>query len=244
MRETVPLAAFADARASLWGVFVGGTEPQLALASLRAGSSLQAQPASLAFESEESEWRIAAGEDTIIFTSEPMGGVSRSADSSLTLCSVRGAVRTIDGAHEIACDGVRCRAAERDFGSLRLIAAWFGEGAAVALLAVRAAGAKGHDAEHVEAALTGARAGPPVFDARLSTTYGRNLAPRRVGIELWLGEREDAELQCRRLAGETEPSAGALGYDGLTIDCHALHAHDADASGPGVYLLVSRAGTR
>jgi hypothetical protein len=244
MSTAIPIAAFADARTSLWGVFIGGTEPLLACSSLESGESLTPAQASLQTLRPEKHaagqaavWELRADDSVMTFRAAGDGAVSAPADGSLELCEVRGTATTTIGTYELNCAGVRL-APETGFESLRLVAAWFPRGAGVALLAVRPPGADGHEQDRVRAVLHGAGEGLSLFDPRLSTTYGGDGAPRRFGIELWLGENEEAELQLRRFAGEAKRPADLLGCNGLSAQCQMLAAHDADASGPGVYLLV------
>jgi hypothetical protein len=246
MTNAIPIAAFADARTSLWGVLLGGAAPLFACAHLRSGESLRSAPATLQSAGSEQQQALAAGAVWELRTADsalsisPAASAARSgpADSSPELCEFRGSAGTADGSHELDCAGVRAVTKIGRLESLRLVAAWFPDGNGLALLALRPTGARGHAEDRVAAAVAGVGEGLSVFDPRLSTTYGGDGAPLRVGVELWLGESEDGELQLRRFAGDAEPTAGSLSRDGLTLDCQTLAAHDTSASGPGVYLLA------
>jgi len=189
-----------------------------------------------------SVWELRTADSVVALRPADGGAVSRPADGSLELCEVRGTVTAAAASHELDCAGVRL-VTDTGFESLRLVAAWFPRGTGVALLAVRSPGAKGHEQDRVRAVLIGAGEGLSLFDPRLSTTYGGDGAPRRFGIELWLGENEEAELQLRRFAGAAEPPAGSLSCDGLSAQCQVLAAHDMEAPGPGLYPVV-RGGLR
>jgi hypothetical protein len=124
---------------------------------------------------------------------------------------------------------------------VRFVAGWFESGAAVALVAQRPRDADGHGNDRVAAVLAGEADGTRVFDPRLSTTYGSDGAPRRAGIELWLGEDEDEDLRFTRLSLDARPAAGELSRPHLRIECHALQGNDASSAGHGVYLLARAA---
>jgi hypothetical protein len=246
MSDAIPIAAFADARTSLWGVLLGGAAPLFACAHLRSGESLRSASATMQGAGSEQQqppaegavWEMRTADSALSVSPTPSGARSGPADSSPELCEFRGSAATADGKHELECAGVRVVTEIGRLESLRLVAAWFPEGNSVALLALRPTGARGHADDRVAAAVAGVGEGLSIFDPRLSTTYRGDGSPLRVGVELWLGESEDSELQLRRFAGDAEPTAGSLSRDGLTIDCQTLAAHDTSASGPGVYLLA------
>ncbi len=106
-------------------------------------------------------------------------------------CRVSGSA-TLDGnQREIDIGGVRSHGLALDGrDSLRLFAAWFPAGHEIALVSARPRGAKGHDRDSVDVVARGEEH-PLVIDPRLSTTYDDAGAPRRVGLELWLGDEED-----------------------------------------------------
>jgi hypothetical protein len=121
-------------------------------------------------------------------------------------------------------------------GSLRVAAAWLPNGA-VTLVAKRASGARGQDADEIAVIIAGELAAPgtQVFDPRLSTTYDAEGTPRRFGLELWLGEDEEGEQHPVRVGGElTEQSRTS---DGVTV--HRGVARSGAGEGTGVYLLVA-----
>jgi len=248
--DIVPIAAFADRRVSLWGVLLGGAEPLLAIARLGAGEPLEVLGGSLDIgpgrperddrgrDDQSAAWKASGADWNIALEPESAGAASEAVDASLVLCTVRGVVSLHGATHELDCLGVRLVAAADALQSLRLVAGWLQSDTAFALLALRPNGADGHGQDRIAALLVGEGEGISVFDPRLSTTYGGDGAPRHATIELWVGENEDAELRFKRFAGEAEPSSGRLSADGLTVECHALQGRDADASGPGVYLLA------
>jgi hypothetical protein len=101
------------------------------------------------------------------------------------------------------------------------------------MLAARPKGAKGHDRDSVEVIARGEEH-PLVVDPRLSTTYDEHGAPRRVGIELWLGDEPDGELLSRRVAGDATGSAVAE----AGLSAYAFECVSRGESGAGIYVLL------
>ena len=75
--------------------------------------------------------------------------------------------------------------------AVRLLCAEFKDHSALAVLAVRPAEAAGHDGEHVAAALRGRKGDESELErVLLSTEYGPDSEPARIGIELHLSDEE------------------------------------------------------
>ncbi len=95
-------------------------------------------------------------------------------------------------------------------GSLRILSAAFESGSLLALAALRPAAARGHGEDKVEAALV--RPGGeivPLEVVLLSTEYGPDHLPRRIGVELY----PSAEEVPQRAAGDADEVAIAR-FDG------------------------------
>lgn len=122
--------------------------------------------------------------------------------------------------------------------SARLVTASFSPEHAVGLAAVRPTGAKGQERDVVAAASLGEREGAAVFDPRLSTTYTGDGEPRRVGIELWLGETEEGEQYPHRVAAETTGEPLVVDSGGLELRAYGLTCHSRGENGTGVYVLI------
>jgi len=107
----------------------------------------------------------------------------------LIACRVLGTLRREGEAREFACLGVRSQAAEPNWSRIqryRSLAVAFSDGGLLALSAVQPAGAEGHDADEVVAALSGPEGEPtPIEEALLSTQYDSDGRHRRATIELW-----------------------------------------------------------
>jgi len=238
-KEAVPIAAFADPAASAWGVIVGGTAPLVVVGSLTPDSS--ADPSTPLREAQMTapDWSLSWAGSDLTLSPTPPDAASEGIDGSLELCRVSGTVILGGATCEIDCAGVRStQLPSRRFDSSRLVAAWFPGDAGMALLAIRPSGAKGHERDSVLAAVRGETEPATVFDPRLSTTYEGDGTPRRLGVELWLGENEEADLHSRRFAGESLNSIATLQSAGVRIDGYALRCQGGDASGPGVYLIA------
>lgn len=157
-------------------------------------------------------------------------GLAISPGNELDVCRVSG------GALDAV--GVRLDRPGRGVESVRVFAACFSAEHAVALVAVRPAGAKGQDRDVVAAASLGEREGLSVFDPRLSTTYAPDGAPLRAGVELWLGEGEDEEDEQypHRVAGESTGDRAVS--DELGLCAYGLRCHSRGEQGRGVYVLL------
>jgi hypothetical protein len=170
---------------------------------------------------------------------EPVGEPTGEQDWSAQACRVCGEAPREGRPAELDAPGVRCR---RTLGephaidSLRHVCAWFPDGSAVALDAVRPRQVKGHDRDHVSAILLGTEGAAVVEEGRLSTTYRDGGRPARVGLELWLAGEE--ETYPRRLAGEAErqPHQASLGQ--LELWLAPLLTHHAGQEGSGALILA------
>ena len=115
--------------------------------------------------------------------------------------------------------------------SLRFLAGRLGDGRALAVAALRPAGAPGHGDEFVIGLL-----GPPdalerLAEVLLSTEYGPDGLPRRVGLELY--ETEGAVPL--RVAG-TVTEATAQGEEGVRVRA-GLELRHGGERGAGIYEL-------
>lgn len=230
---TAPLAIFGDRDGDLWGVVVGGEQPRVAVARLT-DADVELRPADLDVDDED-VWELISAGCELRF--ERAGATTATADggeSSLEPCRVSGSV-TFDGERrEFDIGGVRSTALEIDGrDSLRLFAAWFPAGHEIAALSTRPKGAKGQDRDSLGVIALGEEQ-PLVIDPRLSTTYDDAGAPRRVGLELWLGDDADGDLSPRRVAGaSTGSSVADAGLSAYAFDCVSR-----GEPGAGIYLLL------
>ncbi|HEX3618330.1 MAG TPA: hypothetical protein VHU61_17425 [Solirubrobacteraceae bacterium] len=229
---TVPLAVFGDLDGDLWGVVVGGEQPQAAVARLTdAGVELRAADLDL---SDDEVWELTGADYELRVERAEATTGSEDRDASLEPCRVSGSVALDGNRREFDIGGVRSSALESDGrGSLRLFAAWFPAGHEIALLASRPKGAKGHDRERLDVVARGEEH-PLVIDPRLSTTYDDHGAPRRVGLELWLGDAPDGDLLPRRVAGSSTGSS----VDGEALSAHAFACVSRGEPGAGIYVLL------
>ena len=182
----------------------------------------------------------ASGPPAEVEPSEPAaraGGMS----GYVQLCHVRGSVRAGGRAHEIRGLGQRAHDwGEPDWeriGSTRTLAAWLEDGSGVALLAVRPAGAPGHEGEAAWAALLAAGGNLRVDTPRLSTTYDDDGRQRRAGLELWVGE-DDAYP--RQATGEVV-CGSTLDLGQLRLDCAFFRWRMDGLTGIGRYDVLRRA---
>ncbi|MGO9976318.1 MAG: hypothetical protein ACLP01_26630 [Solirubrobacteraceae bacterium] len=256
-----PIAAFGDLATDVWGVVLGagvasvtegdggrrgargaghdglaGVDPVLAIGSVQDGERPQWTPVTLKPDP-DGQWTVSGAGHAFTIAAQQSSAATSEAEVVLQLCRVRGAVQRNGAAVEVECHGARCASA-RSTGSLRFVATWFENDAALALLASRPAGAKGHDLDVVAAAVQGEGPQLTVFDPRLSTTYGGDGAPARMGIEMWLGATEEGDLSSRRVAGEVTQPGTSISVAGVMLEALALRCHSRGAPGAGVYVIA------
>jgi hypothetical protein len=234
------VTVFGDFEADLWGVLVNGPRPMIAVSSLSGAESSfvtaatrPADAGGLTVVAPGLALRIApASEERTTITATESAG-------RLTPMWVSGAA-TVDGSErELEVGGLGLSTlAPKGAGSVRLFAGWFPAGRAVALLAVRAADAKGHDRDEIEVAALGEEH-PLVLDPRLSTTYDGSQEPIRIGIELWLTDSpEDEEQWSRRVAGQATGSRVTAPAPLPPFSAYALRCVSRGETGAGVFLLA------
>jgi hypothetical protein len=166
-------------------------------------------------------------------TLEPVSAPIERAGATDQLVRVRG---TVGPGEEIDCLGQR-GTRERDLSGVELVrgvSAWLGDGGVV-LESLRPAGAEGHDAETVWAALV--EQGEPVVVAepRLSTTYDGDGHQRRAGMELWVSE----EGYPLRAAGEVI-CGSSLDFGELQLDLSFFRWRAEGTEGVGRYDILRR----
>ncbi|MDE3130389.1 MAG: hypothetical protein KGL16_04495 [Acidobacteriota bacterium] len=228
----LPVAVFGDLEGDLWGVVLGGERPQAAVARL-ADADVELRPAGLEL-GDDDVWLLTAPGCDLRVERAQAGTETEGGAGTLDPCRVSGAV-TLDGnEREFDLGGVRSAALALDGNdSLRLFAAWFAGGHELAVLSARPRGAKGHDRDSIGVVARGEEH-PLVVDPRLSTTYDSSGVPRRMALELWVGDEPDGELWPRRVAGLATGSCVAR--DGLVA--YAFECVSRGEPGAGVYLLL------
>jgi len=191
----------------------------------------------------EEEWRLAG--DLVELTFAPVGEVAELelADAGIAvlhqLAHVRGTI-AVDGEEQVVdCTGERSRRLGtldgKRFAALRTVSAWFGDADGLAVLAVRPRRARGHDSELVDGVLLEGGLPVRVTDPRLSSTYTADGVPKRVGLELWLGEA-DSDQYARRAAGEAIGRPAVCGDPPLRSEL--LRWRMQGREGIGVYDLL------
>jgi hypothetical protein len=120
--------------------------------------------------------------------------------------------------------------------AVRVIQAGLGNGDSLALAALRPAGAAGHGEELVAALLLTNGAAEEIEEALLSTEYGPDQLPRRVGLELY---RADDPIPLRIAADVT---ATSVEREGAVADVRAtLEVRRDGTAAAGVYEILTRA---
>jgi hypothetical protein len=232
---STPIAIFGDLDGDLWGVVLGGEKPQLAVAGLT-GADVELRPADLDLEDGEI-WTLTGAGCALRFERADATTTTGGGSHALEPCRVTGGA-TVDGVErELDIGGLRSSGVVLDGqDSIRLFSSWFPAGHEIAVLSIRPKGAKGQDRDSIAVAARGEEH-PLVFDPRLSTTYDHDGDPRRVGVELWLGDDEDGELWPRRVAGgSTGSRVGRPGFSAYAFECTSR-----GEQGAGIYVLAEPA---
>lgn len=226
-----PLLAFAALDGDRWGVVAGADPAQVALGSSDAPDPVPVEPGTVE-QTAPDQWSLRRGEEVLPVVEEPADVVAADGDPGFRLVRVSG---PLDGA------GIAFAAdAEVQADSARILFVQFPNGRATGILAVRPSRAKGQDRDAMSVSCLGEASGHRVFDPRLSSTYGDGGLLRRVGVELWLGASEEADLHSLRVAGEAGRAVARLENDGAIVQAQPITCHSRGESGVGVYVLVTR----
>lgn len=156
-------------------------------------------------------------------------------------CRVEGSARVGTRSFEVACLGQR----GHQWGApnwkrlalARTLSAWFEDGEAVILTAVRPTRAKGHGEEAISALLFMTGEPAVIADPRLSTVYDGEGRQRRASLELWVGEEDDIP---RRIAGEAVCGT-SIELGSLRLDASFFRWRARGREGVGRYDVLRRA---
>ena len=238
--RTAPIAIFGDSAAELWGVVIGGEEARVAVAGLTDADVVLAR-AELDLDDGET-WELTGPGCALRIERADPTTVTADGGHSIEPCRVSGSATVAGTEREFDVGGVRSASlATTDIDSIRLLAAWFPPDHEIALLSARPKGAKGQDHDAISVVARGEEH-PLVFDPRLSTTYDGHGAPRRAGIELWLGDQEDEDEDSahrpRRVAGAATGSYVVGNAAGTPFSAYALECVSRGEMGAGVYVLL------
>lgn len=231
-----PLLAYADPVAETWGVATLGDQAQMAVGELARASATAV--GNLAAELESDTWTLNTEAGALRVTPQPASVGVPGTDPGLSLMRLSGPgpgggepELSAPGVRHVGGDGIKA-------DSIRLLCAWFSPERGMAVLAVRPPRARGQDRDELSAICAGEQDGMSAFDPRLSSTYGENGWLRRVGVELWLGENEEADMYSVRMAGEATGASAVLEADGAIVRAQPFRCHSRGEAGAGVYLLI------
>jgi hypothetical protein len=236
-KASLPVVLFGDFDADIWGVILGGPDPEIAVAGLTdADVVFTAADLDLA---DDEVWTLNADGAALRIEQADASTSTPKSEHELTPCRVSGAANVAGVEREFDVAGVRLHNLSLERAeSLRLFAGWFPGSHEVALLASRPKGTRGHDQDELSVIAIGEEH-PVVLDPRLSTTYDKQGDPLRVGIELWLVDDPDTEEQfSRRVAGAATGSRVAESKRTPALGVHALECISRGERGAGVYLLA------
>jgi hypothetical protein len=235
--------AFGDHELGIWAAAWIAVPSGPAFLALGSGGHVRTPPARLGGSGESEVWELRA--EGVEVTLAPVGPAARPADSGGfdQLCRAGGRMALGRAEHErLDCLGVRtARTNPVDLEraeSMRAVSAWFEPGEGLALLALRPRESAGHERDLVTASVLDQEEPSPVAEPRLSTTYGREGLPARVGFEFWMGDDQDDQPYPRRAAGEAAGSHATALLDRFQFDAVPLRIHSRGRDGAGVYLLA------
>ena len=120
--------------------------------------------------------------------------------------------------------------------TVRVVTARLGDGRLLAVAALRPAGAEGHGDELVAAAIGDGESFSQLEGTLLSTEYGPDGLPRRIGLELF----PDGEGLALRVAGDVAVVATSLA-GGVQRVAAALVTRSPDGEGAGAFDVLSPA---
>lgn len=249
--------AFMSDDAAIWGAALAHPA-DCRLVSGRAAGSSAPEPARLTEEA-DGGWRIASPEGsggaplsleaTALAAPTPAAEASsQEPDARLPpgaeyvpgrgpeLCRLSG---TLHG-ERLDAWAVRVRMGSpfEEAGSVRLVAGWFVDGSALALIAARPRRPDRPDQDATSATVFDPERWLTVSDPRLSTTYDAAGTPARVNLELWIGEGEHEYP--RRAAGEASgpPSGDGAAAESAALQVTPLRCHSHGEDGTGLYVLA------
>jgi hypothetical protein len=120
--------------------------------------------------------------------------------------------------------------------AVRVLTARLGDGRRLAVVALRPAGAAGHGDELVAGAIGDGESFSGLDEPLLSTEYGPDGGPRRLGLELY---PVDDGLALRIAADVTAVTSSATG--GVALIAAALTVRDGGGTGAGTFDTLKRA---
>lgn len=232
------LVAFADSESQLWGVLSSAETPLVAVGRLEDDGTPAVHAAELPDRSLASPWTIRWEGGELELAPSQADVTTLPHDGVPQLCTIHGHAIVDGDERHIQSHAVRNARVAGSLQTVRLVGGWFADTHGIGLLCSREPRSAGHQNDAVGVALAGEPGTLSVFDPRLSTTYEADGTLRRLGVELWLGASEDADLESRRFTASRLGEAALLLGSGLTVTAHALSWTGTRGAGIGVHLLA------
>lgn len=225
-----PVLVFASRDGEAWGVAAGHDPARVALGRTDGTGPAEVGPGELG-RGPSGQWELRRDGDQLAAVEQPADITGEDPDPGLSLVQVSGPAEGAGIAYAGRPDA--------QVDSVRMLFAHFPEDRMIGLLAVRPTKAKGQDRDELAVSCLGEPPVNRVFDPRLSSTYGGDGLLRRVGVELWLGESEEADLHSLRVAGEAGPAVARLDLEDAVVQAQPFRAYSRGQSGIGVYVLIT-----
>lgn len=238
--------AFGDLDGVAWGIAWIPDPGGPGFAAVGSGGHAVTVDATLAQDSDGGNWRLHGFgiELTVSAAGEVPQDLSGEFDA---ICRVHGAI-IVDGVeHDIECLGrlaVHSGAGDlARFESIRDVSAWFDPTHGLSLVALRPRKSRGQESDLVKAVALEPEGTLAIGDPRLSTTYGADGRPLRVGLELWVDDDEEAEEHQfpRRAGGEIVGGAAKGRVGPFEVLAQFVRWDSRYGDGAGVYLLARQA---
>lgn len=224
------LLAVTDAETGVWAVGLLCDEQTGALGVTSPTGHASGAPVSRA-EDEDETWAVSAGESRLVVS--PL-----SASEGGGICHVEGSASLDNQARPVSATGLLVELPTLGpGGSLRAAGASFGEQDALALSALRPAGAEGHDRDVLKASIFDQEVTTAAADPRLSATYDHDGTPLRVGLELWIAGEEEGSEYPRRASGESLGGELVLKAGGIVVRAYPMRWRSRSKTGFGPYVL-------
>lgn len=233
--------AFGDLDGTAWGIAWIPDPGRLGFVAL--GSDTQTVTVEASLTPDGDNWRLHGYgvELTVSAAGEGSQDLNGEFDA---ICRVHGGI-TVEGVeHDVDCLGrLAVHSGTGDlqrFESIRDVSAWFDPTHGLSLVAMRPRKSRGQESDLVTAVALEPEGTLAIGDPRLSTTYGADGRPLRVGLELWVdGDEEAEEEQFPRRAGGEVVGRAAKGRVGpFEVLAQFVRWDSRYGDGAGVYLLA------
>lgn len=151
------------------------------------------------------------------------------------LCRLTGELAGDGGLTRLGAEAAIELAEIPSLAAVRVVLAWFAPDDGFALTTARPRGARGQEDDAVTMAMHEPGGPIAIDEGRLSTTYARTGEPRRMSVEAW--PQDDENAYPHRSAGEVVGAAAEIALGSVVLGIHPLRCHRAGRDGAGLYVI-------